>query len=387
MVAKTGNRHKRQDMNIGIITLPLQENYGGIMQAYALQKVLQDMGHNVSFIEKSRFLHWSLFKKTRVYTKRFLRKTFIDRNTVVRLDKKNNEEALVLRANIHPFLTKHIRKVEVNRTYSNIKKGDFDAFIVGSDQVWRPRYFGKPIISRAYLSFAKGWDVKRLSYAASFGTEEWLYDNRQTKVCGKLLKEFDAVSVRERSAVKLCKKHFGVKAQHLLDPTMLLCRDDYAKLFEDAATPPSDGTLMRYILDSTPDKEQAVARTAQALQLKTFSTNAMHDHHNVPLEERIQPPLEKWLRGFHDAQFVITDSFHACVFSIIFRKPFIVYGNKSRGMTRFHSLLKIFGLENRLVTDSAGIDKVISEPIDWEKVDAIKKEWQEKSINFLKSNL
>ena len=374
-------------MRIGIITLPLEENYGGIMQAYALQKVLKDMGHDVAFIERSRFLHWSFFKKARVYTKRFFKKMFVDKDIVIKSDKQHNEEALILRTNIYPFLLKYMNRIEVNRKYSNIKKENFDAFIVGSDQVWRPRYFGKPVITTAFLSFTKGCNVKRLSYAASFGTEEWLYNSRQTKQCGELLKKFDAVSVRESSAIKLCKKHFGVNAQHVLDPTMLLTPADYIKLFEDAGTPASNGTLMRYILDSNPDKEQTVSHVAQALNLKPFATNAMHDHHNIPLKERIQPPIENWLRAFHDAKFVITDSFHACVFSIIFQKPFIVYGNKSRGMTRFHSLLKIFDLENRLITDSSEIEKAINEPIDWERVNAIKQEWQEKSMNFLKSNL
>ena len=84
---------------------------------------------------------------------------------------------------------------------------------------------------------------------------------------------------------------------------------------------------------------------------------------------------------------VLTDSFHACVFSILFEKPFIVYGNKKRGVARFLSLLKIFGIEDRLVTNNKEAEKIISQPIDWEKVNTIKKEWQEKSINFLKSNL
>ena len=374
-------------MRIGIITLPLEENYGGIMQAYALQKVLKEMGHDVAFIERSRFLHWSFAKKARVYTKRFLKKIFVDKNIVVKSDKQHNEEALILRTNIYPFLLKYMNRIEVDRKYSNIETDKFDAFIVGSDQVWRPRYFGKPVISTAFLSFTKGRNVKRLSYAASFGTEEWLYNSRQTKKCGELLKKFDAVSVRESSAIKLCKKHFGVDAQHVLDPTMLLTPADYIKLFENAGTPASNGTLMRYILDSNTDKEQAVSHIAQALNLEPFATNVMHDHHNVPLKERIQPPIENWLRAFHDAKFVITDSFHACVFSIIFQKPFIVYGNKSRGMTRFHSLLKMFGLESRLITDSTEVEKAINEPIDWERVNTIKREWQEMSMNFLKSNL
>ena len=374
-------------MKIGIITLTLTENYGGILQAYALQSILQQMGHDATIIDRSRYLHWSPFKKCRVYTRRFLKKLFIDKGTIVRPDLKNNRELEIIRANTYPFLLKHLHRIETDRHFSTIAPGDFDAFIVGSDQVWRPQYFGKPTIANAFLSFAEGWNVKRLSYAASFGTDEWLFTDSQTKKCGELLRQFNAVSVREESGVGLCKQHFNTQAQHLLDPTLLLTAAHYTRLFEEAGTPPSDGTLMCYILDPTPDKKQIVTNVAQAYSLKAFSTTSSFDHPELPLQERIQPPVENWLRGFYDAKFVITDSFHACIFSILFQKPFVVYGNKSRGIARFTSLLKTFGLENRLVTNSDDAKRVINEPIDWGRVNTIKKEWQEKSIHFLKSNL
>ena len=101
----------------------------------------------------------------------------------------------------------------------------------------------------------------------------------------------------------------------------------------------------------------------------------------------MQPPVEKWLRGFYDAQYVITDSFHACVFSILYQKPFVVYGNKHRGMARFHSLLAIFGLEDRLVTTPEEALDVIARPIDWNYVNTQLTKWRKKSLNFLTSSL
>ena len=139
--------------------------------------------------------------------------------------------------------------------------------------------------------------------------------------------------------------------------------------------------------DSNPDKEHIISHISSTFGLKPFSANSKFDHPELPMEQRVQPPVENWLRAFHDARFVITDSFHACVFSILFQKPFIVYGNKSRGLTRFHSLLSTFGLESRLVTDSTQATQAINEPIVWERVYTIKHEWQEKSMQFLKDNL
>ena len=376
-------------MKIGILTLPLHNNYGGILQAYALQTILKRMGHDAVVIDKSREIKLPIISFSRyfLYFKLLAHKVLVDRNTTIFWDRKHNREYKVISTYTLPFIQQYIKRFIAARDYSNIKQGDFDAFVVGSDQVWRPKYFGQNIISNAFLSFAKDWDVKRISYAASFGTEEWEYTKVQTLECKEWIKKFDAVSVRESSAVKLCKEHLDVDALHVLDPTMLLSAADYIQLFKEANTPRSSGSLMCYILDETEDKQKVVSNVEETLHLTAFSVNSKYEVRTAPLEERIQPPVEAWLRGFYDAEFVVTDSFHACVFSILFEKPFIVYGNKNRGMARFHSLLSIFGFENRLVTSSAEAKKVISVPIDWSLVNTKKKEWQEKSYNFLKNNL
>lgn len=376
-------------MKIGIITLPLHNNYGGILQAYALQTILQRMGHDAIVIDKSRFIKLPIlsFNRYKVYFKRLILKIISDRNLAVKWDKKYNDDMAAISINTYPFLLKYINRIEANHNYSNIQHNDFDAFVVGSDQVWRPGYFGGNIISCAYLSFTTGWDVKRISYAASLGTDEWEYTNEMTIQCKELIKFFNAISVRESSAVKLLEDHFGISALHVLDPTMLLNVNDYIKLFKEVNTPQSQGTLMCYILDENKDKSDVISCIEQTLHLTTFSTNSKYEVANAPLEERIQPPVETWLRGFYDAEFVITDSFHACIFSILFEKPFIVYGNKNRGLTRFSSLLSIFGLENRIITNSQDALHIMKQPINWEFVNMKKKEWQEKSYNFLKNNL
>jgi hypothetical protein len=376
-------------MKIGILTLPLHNNYGGILQAYALQTVLKRMGHDAVVIDKSREIKLPILSFSRyfLYFKLLAHKVLVDRNTTIFWERKHNREYKVISTYTLPFIQKYIKRFVAERDYSNIKQGDFDAFVVGSDQVWRPKYFGRDILSNAFLFFAKDWDVKRISYAASFGTEEWEYTEAQTLECKEWIKKFDTLSVRESSAVQLCKEHLGVDALHVLDPTMLLSATDYIQLFKEANHPQSPGSLMCYVLDETEDKQKVVSNVEETLNLTAFSVNSKYEVRTAPLEERIQPPVEAWLRGFYDAEFVVTDSFHACVFSILFEKPFIVYGNKDRGMARFHSLLSIFGLENRLVTSSAEAQKVISVPIDWSAVNAKKKGWQEKSYNFLKNNL
>ena len=168
---------------------------------------------------------------------------------------------------------------------------------------------------------------------------------------------------------------------------MLLEKERYIKLFAEAKTAKSKGNLFCYILDESTDKHGIIESISKEKGLTPFHVNSKYEDSNAPLEERIQQPVEKWLRAFYDAELVITDSFHACVFSIIFNKPFIVYGNKERGLARFDSLLKIFGLEERIASSLNEIDRIVNTPIDWDNVNRIHSEWKEKSFSFLASSL
>ena len=369
-------------MKIGILTLPLHTNYGGILQAYALQTVLERMGHEVCLIEKKRKpIRLPLWKAPLVYGKRILRNVSGHPFPIFYEQKINREEPLV-RQYTDEFIHKYIKRRIVN-DFSDIKEGDFDTIIVGSDQVWRPKYF-RDGIEHAYLGFTEGWNIKRIAYAASFGTDEWEYTPEQTKRCGELFKRFDAVSVREDSGVDLCRTYFRVEAQHVLDPTMLLTKEDYIQLFEKANTPKSKGTLLNYILDETPEKRDLINGIAKEKNLVPFRVNSKVEDPKVSLQERIQPPIEQWLRGFYDAEIVVTDSFHACVFSILFNKPFVVVGNAKRGMSRFTSLLYTMQLQDCLIPEKA---KPVTVKIDYKKVNHLLDNWRYNSFQYLSSTL
>lgn len=367
-------------MKIGILTLPLHTNYGGILQAYALQTVLERMGHEVVVIDtpniKSSPSLWTIGKR--------IIKKLLGRRVSLFLEKKYNKEFPIISQYTQLFVDKYIHRKVVN-TPEELQEDDFDAIVVGSDQIWRPIYYKN--IENAYLAFAKDWNIKRIAYAASFGTDEWEYTPQQTARCGELLRMFDAVSVREASGVGLCMEHFGVEAMHVLDPTMLLNREDYIKLIESSQTPKSKGTMLNYILDETPEKKALIEQIAKDKNLKPFRVNSRVEDHSAPLNERIQPSVEQWLRGFYDAEFVVTDSFHACVFSILFGKPFVVIGNKERGMTRFNSLLEIFDIKDRIVDNLKDVHTIINTPIDWCKVNQIRTGLKIISVDFLNNNL
>ena len=206
--------------------------------------------------------------------------------------------------------------------------------------------------------------------------------NAETEECRRLIQTFDAVSVREDSGVSLCAKYLRVNSSLVLDPTMLLSIDDYVNIINQANIPTSDGTLLTYILDDTPDKQVLLKNIAQEKKLKIFKVNAKVEDLSAPLNERIQPPVERWLKGFQDAKFIVTDSFHACVFSIIFNKPFLVFANVDRGFSRFLSLLKMFELEDRLIMGNSVSDA--SDEINWDRVNSILLQKKECAINFIK---
>ena len=376
-------------MRIGILTLPLHTNYGGILQAYALQTVLERMGHEVVvFDTPNKCPLPPLWKLPLSFAKRILLKSMgrIDR---IFIERYNNRVYPVITKEIQPFIDEKIhRKVFAN--FSKIGAREFDAIVVGSDQVWRSIYFvpmwlGFPI-ENAYLSFTKGWNLKRISYAASFGTDKWEYNEEQTLHSREALQMFDAVSVREENGVKLCKQYFDVDALHVLDPTMLLDVNEYIELFKQKQTPKSKGNLLNYVLDETDEIESLIKKVASMKKMVPFAVNNPYEGDNTkPLNQRIKPSVEAWLRGFYDADFVITDSFHACVFSIIFKKQFIVIGNKERGMARFESLLKMFGLEERLVDEKVDVNNLY--PIDYDKVYNLYGQLKERSLHFLSENL
>lgn len=271
-------------------------------------------------------------------------------------------------------------------------KGKYDAYVVGSDQCWRPCY--NAFLSSMFLDFVQDKQVKRIAYAASFGTDKWEFTPQQTAVCALLAKKFDMVSVREDSGVKLCKEHLGVDAVHVLDPTMLLTKEEYIQLIEKEKEPKSNGTLFNYFLDPDAKKSVFIQKVAKAKGLKAFQvlpkcqteTRTKEDVKNR-IGDCVFPGVTTWLRAFMDADMTIVDSFHGMVFSIIFNKPFWAIGNVSRGMSRFTSLLNMFHLEDRLL-DADNLDDVdFSKPIDWTMVNGILEEKRRECKKLLLTNL
>lgn len=376
-------------MRIAVVTLPLHTNYGGVLQAYALKTVLADMGHQCDLIDRECKLAMPpSWKMPLIHMKRmFMNVIALGKGPEVFRERRIMKELPVVGKEILRFTDEYISP-RIVRKYADIQMGEYDAFIAGSDQIWRPAYFGD--IEDAFLKFTGKWNVKRVSYAASFGTDMLEYTYEQLEACGSLLKRFDAVSVRERGAVVLCDEWFDREdAVHVLDPVMLLDKEHYSRLASDSVLRPAKGKVLSYILDKSEEKSAVAALASKWLSAEIHDASVNPRDPNPPVKERIVPSMEQWLACFEDADFVVTDSFHGCVMSILFHKPFLVLGNACRGLSRVTSLLDVFGLEDRLVqgVDPEDDGGYYISGIDWNHVDAVLEEWRRRSIDFLKKSL
>lgn len=376
-------------MKIGILTQPLHWNYGGIIQNWALQQVLKRMGHEPEMI----FITGHDKPNVRLLTLRCLsfakcaiKKYLLNRCDVYLhsvLDPRYNPSA--------PYyaddeFVKDICKTKPLARDSNlaalVNKQGYDAFVVGSDQVWREEY--SPRIQSYFLDFMPEDDKrKRIAYAASFGKESDYISPEKMPKCRRLLGRFDAVSVREAEGVDIVRRDFGRhQVEKVLDPTLLLSTTDYEALIAPADRH-SSPYIASYILDPNDDK------TAILTQLAT-DKNLPVSEINISIRPEGMPTVSQWLANFADADFVVTDSFHGCVFSIIFGKPFIAIANAERGLGRFVSLLSEFGLMSRLVynlDDFSTKRQHLLEPLDYSPVHQRHDALRHHSLAWLKNAL
>ncbi|GAA4231985.1 polysaccharide pyruvyl transferase family protein [Postechiella marina] len=369
-------------MKIGILTLPLHKNYGGLLQAYALQKHLKDLGHDAHLIDiKHKQSEQSLSLKIKIYIYNLI-------NGKSHLKKYQPK----VEAPVHDFNNRYIQpKTKIINTPEKLEELNnmgFNAIIVGSDQVWRLEY-SSDLKYNYFLDFITNTSIKKISYAASYGKAIW-EDHSIINEVKSLLKKFNSISVREDSAQDLTKNLFEVDAEHVLDPTMLISKAQYIELIEQENTPDSKGTLLEYFLDENDLKLSVSSQIAKLYKLKPFTVNGKNIS-KMPiskLKTYKYPSVFEWIKGFHDAKYVVTDSFHGTVFCIIFNKQFISIGNKSRGVTRFSSLLKKFNLENRLVLSAEDVNSnLLNTKINYDEVNKILEEQKKLSTSFLVKSL
>lgn len=370
-------------MKIGILTQSLGTNYGGILQNWALQQVLRAHGYKPITI-----VYDGLGLGTRI--RRFIRMSaayivkFIIRHRNLTITgwpwehKPFGHMKRFVKRNI--IVTKYLPCI----TYDVIKSQDIKVLIVGSDQVWRPVY-NINYLGMMYGDFLpENSEIPIMAYAASFGVSKKEYSVSLAEKYKKQVAKFQAISVREKSGIKLCKEYFDITAKRVFDPTLLIEAEKYRALYakEEIKDTCHNHTAV-YLLDKTPSKIKAINELCSQLGLTPVFINTINSRKGQ------LPSIYYWLKMIDTSEMVITDSFHGTVFSILFEKQFLSIVNHARGADRFESLLTDFELHERIIdeTDIHKSKELLMKPIDYDKIKVIKKEMKDSSLDFLLTNL
>lgn len=357
---------------IAVLTLRVDNNYGGNLQRYALVRVLQELGFDSTVLYfRSEWIHDPVSKKFKRFVKSFLKLLLGQSSDPLFYWKHEDNRWEETRSFTYPFFCNYVKHSPLIFSESSLRKHvrnrNYYGFIVGSDQVWRKAYTQRWGVEHFFLDFApKG--AKKIAYAASFGLNDMEYDERELERLRELYKRLDAVSVREDSGLEVLAKHGWNKPHAViaLDPTMLLAKEHYMKLIKQGLTKPSKGDLFCYILDDDTESARVISSIEKEKNYTSFYVSIIG-------KDRVS--VEQWLRSFVDARCVVTDSYHGLVFSLVFNKPFYLIYNAKRGNARFESLLGLFDLSTN------GLD------VDWEFVNKRMEELRKESINFLIDNL
>lgn len=343
----------------GILTFAKGDNYGAVLQAYSLAESLRKMGHEVIFLNMT----WSTWKKDVASVLTPLSRRF------------------------EAFRQEHLKSFsEPCHTKEDLAKASegLDFCIVGSDQVWNPSITTHRAL-RYFLDFLPD-SVQRVSYAASFGYDTWRFPDL-TRQVSSLLSRFKSVSVREDEGVSICENVFGLKAEKVADPTILL--GDFSALMEK---PKFADTVMGFIYSPTEEyynlMKQAAAKLDCRPVLMEFVLKFRHKS-RFSLKRCRFPSPQTWVTNIANARFVVTDSFHCTVFAILHHRDFAVIPSNSALQGRMLSLLRELGLEDRLFPscEAAKKSKIWERPIDYRNVDEKIETIRKASLDFLRSAL
>lgn len=351
---------------IAIITLhSIEPNYGNCLQNYAVQIVYNSLGFDTS----TELYRNEYFCKKDILKIIILKLSF---GMVPRASERYN--SYCKKQSFQKFYDKYIKSITHRRVTDIIDKYDF--FSVGSDQVWNYKWYNGDDCSRFLLSFVDS--PNKIAFSPSFGVES--IDDNWRDVYANELSKFKAISVREKTGAEIIKQLTGRDAAVIVDPTMLLSKADWKKISKKPKGVEEDGYVLTYFLSPMSNE----ARNRLENVSKGFKVYKLNDCEDTIIGKS-GPSEFIWL--FEHANLILTDSFHACVFSFLFGKPFIVFDRNWNGLnmnSRIDTLLHTFRLERKYA--NSGLENDIWEHDYTEGYKQLENE-REKAIKFLKEAL
>jgi hypothetical protein len=323
----------KNNKKIGIIGLPHHQNIGNILLKYSIFITLRNKGFKPYIIGKH-------FKKDNI------------------------------------TILKKLVNLRIISNFSEIKEQDYNILMVNSDQTWRK--WNKDFYDIAFLKFAKNWRVHKFVYATSIGFNKWKFNKSEENIATNLLKNFTGISVREKGLSRLIKKHLGIKAYFVLDPTLLIDKKYYLKIIENYRYFPNlnEDFILTYKLKHMKVKKKMssfINKARKELNIKIYNVDRHENQY-----------IEKFIYRINNCKAVITDSYHGTVFSIIFNKPFITF--KRKNDERLKSLSDLLEIKGRIVDYEDKPDlSLLMKPLSFNTIRLNRMKL--KSLDFIKNNL
>lgn len=365
-------------MKIGIITFHNALNAGAVLQAYALQTVLTQLGHHIEFIDYAPI-------------KRYTLKDFIAKSPKNILHKWHNIYNRIKYSRHRRFNKVLQLGDKTYLSYDNLRNSppNYDLYIAGSDQIWNFSTYISPIYTLDFVPFNK----KKIAYAASMGQcnlDKSLYNIFKDKIL-----KFDAISLREKNGVNFIQELVGNKKKiyQTLDPTLLINANQYNDII-DKCKMSNKPFISTYILSNIDEDDSAIiSQIKKTLKLEVINLRNPDTGIKLKQAQNIIVTPYQWLNYIKNSNFVICSSFHAVVFSLIFHKPFIALvppTNKTKGGNmRINSLLENIGLQNRIIYtfNQKQLETIINNNINWDEIDNKFLQLRQPSIDFLLKNI
>lgn len=377
-------------MKVGIMSMQRVRNYGSFLQAYGLKKTIESLGHEVEFVdykvEPPLNVPEPVVQKKSALPIRVARKcyhmlkgqTAEEKNFWHMVDQRKEFFLHTYDREIRPMLgiddTMHYRT-------------QLDALVIGSDEVFNCLQESKDIGYSREL-FGKDNQAKRLiSYAGSFGntTLKRLQHYGVDKEVGGLLKDFDAISVRDTNSGSVVKDLTGKEPFYHLDPVLI---SDYSAEEVKHINKKDYIIVYGYSGRITPEEGAIIREFAKKENKKLVCIQGTHKF----CDEFVTGNPFEVLAYFKNADYIITDTFHGSIFSIINNKPFVTIVRKTVGESygneeKLTDLLARLDLKERMLTDMSQLESLLKAPIDYDKVKKIRDAEREKSIQYLREQL
>lgn len=365
---------------VEVITLQRVPNYGSVLQGYATQKVIEKLGYEVELINYyPQRMHMFAMLKRLKYKNDKLRKS-LGLRTIARLV---IIPSYIKRFRVfNKFTKEHIKMTDKQYITFEDLKNDIpkaDIYCTGSDQVWNSKW-NEGIDYSLFLDFLPE-NKKRITYAASFGKAE--LEDFEIDETRKMLKRYDAISVREKSGVDIIRKLGIENVTNVVDPTLLLNGDDWRRLSSNKHKDE------KYILVYNLNRNKKIDNYAKKLSKETglkiyYLSYQLHELYKTG-KMFCNPNVEDFISLIDNAQYVITDSFHATAFSLNLNTQFVIVYPKKYS-TRLQSILELLELENRVAKDEDDMG-VVEKNIDFEKVNKKIESMRMESLEWLNNAL